>query len=304
MSETLRSLGRLVRQQVAYFRLTPFTRRVVPIVSLWEALVNDTISEREMRIVIRAATVAGGEVAPIPARVFARTFGSLMRALRVAHKATIGESHVRKTLYVSHLKMGSNEFGIGGNEIAVESLRRAAFDTYRSNFTRVSQSPEMVKATIILGQIYKKGYSISAVFKNEELPLDEFFFSQTERLVETPIIGPVEPPQFFAGNVIGSYDGRLGDIDYRGPVWKGHLLLNGSQVSIECVFDRSQGEDSINPHGNKRVSITGRAIYTGEGALPARIEVITIQAIPAASHYREMAGSLNIHRFANWSRIH
>lgn len=99
-------------------------------------------------------------------------------------------------------------------------------------------------------------------------------------------------PEYFAGSAYGAFDGRLGNIDYRGAAWIGHLVLHGSNIEIECVFDKSKGEDAINKHGNKRVSVTGRAIYTGDSRLPERIEVVDIETVTAAAEFRDIRGSL------------
>ena len=102
---------------------------------------------------------------------------------------------------------------------------------------------------------------------------------------------PLAERLYFAGSVIGAFDGTLKNINYRGTSWRGHLVLPGGNAQIECVFDQSKGEDEYNRHGNKRVSITGRAIYTGDGPLPEHIEVVSIEDIPLAEIAIDIRGS-------------
>lgn len=117
----------------------------------------------------------------------------------------------------------------------------------------------------------------------------------------TPTMPTAEESRFFAGSVIGAFDGRLGNIDYRGAKWFGYLMLAGSPHQIECIFDKSKGEDEFNRFGNKRVSITGRAIYTGESELPERLEVMTIDGNLAATEHIDIRGSLQgQHYFSGW----
>ena len=58
------------------------------------------------------------------------------------------------------------------------------------------------------------------------------------------------------------------------------------------MFDKSKGEDALNPFGNKSVSVTGRAIYTGDSQLPERIEVLKIEEQPRANDVISIQSSL------------
>ena len=95
-----------------------------------------------------------------------------------------------------------------------------------------------------------------------------------------------------------SFEGRLDEIDYRGAVWTGDLMLPAGTTHIECVFDKAQGEDALNPFGNKNVCITGRAIYTGDSQLPERIEVIRIEERAHVNAAIDIRGSLCLTHFA------
>lgn len=98
---------------------------------------------------------------------------------------------------------------------------------------------------------------------------------------------------FFEGNAIISLDGTLGETDYRGRAWSGRLVLpGGGGAEVECVFDRSKGEDFYNEFGNKRVSVTGRAIYRSDSLLPKRFEVFSIQRVPIADEFKDFNGIL------------
>ena len=58
------------------------------------------------------------------------------------------------------------------------------------------------------------------------------------------------------------------------------------------MFDKSKGEDAVNPFGNKNVCVTGRAIYTGDSELPERVEVLTIEELRPAAKPMDIQGSL------------
>ena len=104
----------------------------------------------------------------------------------------------------------------------------------------------------------------------------------------------IKTDNWFLGSAIMSFEGRLDEIDYRGPVWTGDLMLPAGTTHVECVFDKSQGEDALNPFGNKNVCVTGRAIYTGDSQLPERIEVLAIEERAHVNAAIDIRGSLRM----------
>ena len=104
----------------------------------------------------------------------------------------------------------------------------------------------------------------------------------------------IKNDNWFLGSAIMSFEGRLDEIDYRGAVWTGDLMLPAGTTHVECVFDKSQGEDALNPFGNKNVCVTGRAIYTGDSQLPERIEVLAIEERAHVNAAIDIRGSLRL----------
>jgi hypothetical protein len=247
----------------------------------------------------------GAGHALIPAETFKNVFDAVFKALKAASKDVHGRASDNNFL-VSHLKIGSSEFGFSESHNVGDTLsssialfKQAAQAVAHSEFSFASEHQSLAKSLGNLGAKIDTRYSVIAVFGNgEEIPFDDFFCSQARRLVT--LERDKKTSTLFAGSAIGTFDGRLGDIDYRGSTWKGHLLLHGSSVEIECTFDKSKGEDVYNQFGNKRVSITGRAIYTGDSHLPERIEVIQIREIPLAAEYRDLRGSMRNSEFGGF----
>ena len=167
-----------------------------------------------------------------------------------------------------------------------------ADDVYQGNFQRVLGAPGIVKGIIGLGKSIDPNFPQEAKSAaSDTLLFDEFFRKQTFRL-EKALSSGYTADRYFSGVVISTFDGRLGSIDYRDAVWKGYLILPGDGAQIECVFDRKKGENEFNRFGNKRVSITGRAIYTGDSLLPERIEVTSISEFELARQAVDIRGSL------------
>lgn len=259
----------------------------------------------EMRIVIRRSDASADDARLIPAEVFRKTFNTVLAALKAADKIRRASTtrSSKSPFLVSHLRLGSNEFGFAGHRDAVALLKRCATDVYRSDFSSVAEHPDLARKIAHLGKVAHQSYAVIAQFDGSELPIDDFFAKQVDR-IENAVAETKSERSFFVGSAIGSFDGRLGNIDYRGAAWRGHLMLHTGDVQIECVFDRTQGEDAFNPFGNKRVTVTGRAIYTGDSALPERIEVVTIEAIPEASRPLDIRGSLFAPTFKGWLGRH
>ena len=235
----------------------------------------------------------------VSAAIFKKTFQAVLAGLVEADRI-VNPKKARSAFLVSHLRIGSGEFGIlEQRRSAVESLapsvelfQRCAEGVYRSDYDLALEFPKLGQKIVALGRSLESDYVTEATFGNGAvIPIDTFFTQQAERL-RNALNPRHEKPPYFIGNAFDTFDGRLGEIDYRGAVWTGRLVLGGSDFEIECVFDKSQGEDSLNQFGNKRVSVTGRAIYTGDSQLPERIEVTRIEEVPAATRSINIQGTL------------
>ncbi len=261
----------------------------------------------ELRIVIRPEDESKDPARPVPARVFQTTFNTMFNAL----KATNTELHGKKRqsdFFISHLAMGSNEVGVVEQQCmhsgivapSIAEIGNLINSVYHSDYSLAEQNKKLAKAIIKIGKGIDPSYPAIAYFGSEDdnVPLDAFFADQTKRL-EDSIGADAVRPTHFVGSAIGSFDGRLGNIDYRGVSWKGSLVLPGGGLQIQCLFDKSKGEDEYNRFGNKRVSITGTAIYTGDSQLPERIVVTHIEEIPVIKEYIDIRGSMTGKKYFN-----
>ncbi|MFN3627963.1 MAG: hypothetical protein ACK4S3_08800 [Parvibaculum sp.] len=257
------------------------------------------VRDGEIRLTIRPADAPGDSSRLIPADVFKQTFSTFLRALKIAD-AALHDKSSRSGFLISDLQMGSNVVAIYEQSRATEKatalVQRAVSSVYRSDFQRAAESDTVARAVVALGRAVNVQYPALAEFANDEIPLDRFFAEQAKRF-SLAISQTARQSLYFAGNTIGAFEGTMGNIDYRGATWLGHLVLPGAGVQIECVFDKAKGEDAFNPYGNKRVSVRGRAIYTGDSQLPERIEVMTVDEIPHAQEAISIKGSLSGNRY-------
>jgi len=263
------------------------------------------IGAKEVRVTIQQIGSFEPELELVPAQLFKRSFDAFLAALLAADRQAHGRSQASE-FFVSHLSEDGREFGfvererspVPGRSSAVELLMRCAGRVYRSDYQVLQRYPRLTRA---FRQIIRAlGTTAIALVRSKEgeLPMDGFFRRQVERVREPEAAS--RDDMWFAGAAIASFKGRLETIDYRGPLWKGLLALEGD-VQLECVFDKSKGADAFNSFGNKSVFVTGRAFYTGDSPLPERVEVVTIEesgtaSLEAHSSLRPLPGGRSDHQ--------
>ncbi|HLX99612.1 MAG TPA: hypothetical protein VKR62_13000 [Roseiarcus sp.] len=258
---------------------------------------SNLIGPNEVRVVIRPVDDRGDDFGPIPAELFKKTFDAFLTALMVTDRELQPKARSSEFL-ISQLAVDPYEFGIlekrrafgQTTPSAIEFFRRCAEGVYRSDYQTVVRHPRVTRAFIRIVKALDPSFQVLAQFNDTELPIDDFFRRQVDRVGAKDDAARTD--NWFLGSAIMSFEGRLDEIDYRGAVWTGELMLPAGTTHIECVFDRSQGEDVLNPFGNKNVCITGRAIYTGDSQLPERIEVLTIEERAHAHAAIDIRGSL------------
>ena len=260
---------------------------------------NSPIGPNEIRVVIRPVEARDYDLGPIPAELFKKTFDAFLTALQVTDRELQPKARSSEFL-VSQLALNPYEFGIlekrkalsQTGPSAIEFFRRCAEGIYRSDYQAVVRHPRVTRAFIRIVKALNPSFHVLAQFKDTELPIDEFFRRQVDRVGAKD--DAVRTDNWFLGSAIMSFEGRLDEIDYRGPVWTGDLMLPAGTTHVECVFDKSQGEDWLNPFGNKNVCVTGRAIYTGDSQLPERIEVLAIEERAHVNAAIDIRGSLRM----------
>jgi hypothetical protein len=243
------------------------------------------VGSSEIRVVIRPIDAPGFEPDRILARAFKKIFDAFLAALIAADRELHPKSGSSE-FFISHLAIETYEFGIiekqrspgRGDPSAIDLFRRCAGRVYRSDYTILSRYPRLMRAFHRIVKALDPAYMVLVQHEGAELPMDGFFCRQVDRVGDvSKAPSPADP--WFAGTAIAAFEGRLEAIDYRGLMWRGQLTLAGGAAQLECVFDKSKGEDALNPFGNKTVSVSGRAIYTGDSQLPERLEVLAIEEL-------------------------
>ncbi len=256
------------------------------------------IGPNEIRVVVQTTQAPGSPAGLVRAAVFKKLFDAVLAALLAADRE-IHPKTASSAFLISHLSFAPCEFGLSeivmasgsGAGSSIGLFRRCAGRVYRSDYQSLLQYPRLTRAFHRLVVALDPAHVAVARFQDTELPLDAFFRRQVDRVGLANEARPLTD-MWFAGATINSFDGRLEAIDYRGAAWRGRLTLAGGEAAIECVFDKTMGEDALNPFGNKNVSVTGRAIHTGDSPLPERVEVISIEELPRVCAAIDIRGAL------------
>ncbi len=254
-----------------------------------------SIGSNEIRVLVQPCSAPGSPAHSVPAAVFKKLFdavyAALMSADREVHPKSASSAFLISYLTVTPCEFGLLEMVMTGGPGAVSLFRRCAARVYRSDYQILLQHRRLMRPFQRIAAALEQNFVVLVRYHDTELPLDEFFRRQVGR-VGLANEAPPLTDTWFAGQVVTSFDGRLETIDYRGSVWTGRLTLAGGETQIECVFDKSIGEDGLNPFGNKGVAITGRAIFTGDSPLPERVEVMTIEERRRATAATTIRGAL------------
>jgi hypothetical protein len=266
----------------------------------------NSIGQNEIRVVILTRQAPGPPAGAVPVPVFKKLFDAVFAAL-IAADREIHPKTASSAFFIDHLSAAPCEFGLveiaaARGPRAVSSIalfRRCAGRVYRSDYQILLQYPRLMRAFQRIAAALDPAYVVVARFYDAELPLDALFRRQVDRVGLANDAQPLTD-MWFGGVVISSFDGRLEAIDYRGAIWRGRLTLAGGEAQIECVFSRTMGEDALNPFGNKDVSVSGRAIYTGDSPLPERVEVITIEKLPRVAAAIDIRGALAPAAVGDW----
>lgn len=104
---------------------------------------------------------------------------------------------------------------------------------------------------------------------------------------------------WFNGVAVGAFDGTLKYVDSRGVLPQIKLVLTAGGNEIDCVCRRDDIE-TLGEALEKRVRVTGRAIYTSTAPMPLRVEVTKIELVKTDVDISKWRGAFNPFEIASW----
>jgi hypothetical protein len=224
----------------------------------------------------------------VRADIFAIKLRTLILGLREADKFTNGK--ITFVYMISSLGTGNSATATIRQKQRFHRSGHSAIDTYENVASaiyngehRVAQYPER-----LISQIKKLGDGALRTFSHGEIEfadnsvirIDDFLLRQSEVAHDLVAVSDakVVGERYYRGIAMGSFDGELKEIDSRGTMLRGSLLLSAGSAEIDCVMNKDRVPEAREAFDN-RVIVGGAAHYDGEQQLPTRIDVTTIRIV-------------------------
>lgn len=231
--------------------------------------------------------------------VFVAKVREFIAALTAADKQV--NKGKRHRYLIVDLKIGSAELTLGEREIdpkaqatpSVPVFLGAMDAVYRNNapaFHRLNGLGSSI-AKLCGGAGEKYAFAeITSTRLASPVLIDQRVSRQAERLI-AEALPDVAYPEMFRGQAEDAFDGEIKEIDLRGRLPQGKLVLSGGRKEIDCVFPHMT-VDELRAIIDRRVWVEGMAIYDGVSGLPGRIEVLKAKPIKGSSQLVRWQGKL------------
>jgi hypothetical protein len=221
----------------------------------------------------------------VRASVFIQKLRDLVQALQAADKIVNGRASFDYML--SRLETGSASVTVRekrkratapiGSGIAL--LETTADAIYNGDRSPDLLPPELLRRVQKLGQGVAKKFSHAELgfSDNNVIRIDDFLLRQANLAIETVSAGGVPQQRYYRGLAYGSFDGVLKEIDARGTMLRGKLVLNAGSIEIDCVMNKDHVPEARESF-DKRVFVDGVAHYDGAQQLPIRVDVSALRS--------------------------
>jgi hypothetical protein len=265
--------------------------------------VDSDFRNRELRFSVFGPSSSEHFVA---AELFTRKLREIIAALKRADKAV--NSLVAHHYVISHLKMGSAEVGILEQPAAmakdhppissVSAFIDCGVSINRGDFAAAIRYSGLAQALYRVSRDSGEKFSHIDLYLDDApiLRVDDFFERQTATFLAAE---PRKSKARFTGSSVDAFDGYLKEVDLRGQLWRGKLVLAGTKKELDCIF-RGPTLKNISDNLDQRVWAEGLAIYREESALPSRVEISRIEPIKKDGNLLRWRGELEADERAEW----
>lgn len=164
----------------------------------------------------------------------------------------------------------------------ISYFQRAATAVYDGNSQAISSlDPKIFKKIEKLTEGANEKFAHGEISFSDDnvVRIDDYLQRQAADALNAPHLILVDRhPTMYKGAAFATFDGMLKEIDSRGTMLRGKLVLEPGTTEIDCVMNKTRVPDAR--HGfDKRVVIKGIARYDGRSNLPARVDVYEITQI-------------------------
>lgn len=241
----------------------------------------------------------------VRADVFLEKFRALLNSLKIADASLNGrKSH---EVIITDLKISSatarvrEKISVRKQAPAFASplIAEALIAVYNGDRHIDRYPAELIRSFESLTRVDAKRLSHGEIgfTSNNVIRIDEYLARQTVRAIDR-VSGVVEEPEsHFEGAAIGVFDGVLKELDSRGILVRGKLILTAGGKEIECIFKR-EDIPSLRENFERRARVEATAHYDGVNLLPVRLDVKRIEPIGTDTDLARWRGALANRRAA------
>ena len=222
----------------------------------------------------------------VRADAFVQKLRDLLGALRAADKLANGR-YVHDYL-LPKLHDGSAVATVrerprkrGASQSSIVCFERIAVAVYNGDHREIrSLDPDIVRKIEKLSRGASERFSHAEIcFADDKvIRIDDYLQHRAEDALLAPADATIGEPQSYRGGAFGAFEGVLKEIDSRGTMLRGKLVLVPSATEIDCVMNKDRVPDARESF-DKRVAIKGTAYYGGRSSLPVRLDVHEIRTI-------------------------
>lgn len=234
----------------------------------------------------------------VRADVFVQKLRNLLNALKAADKLANGK--FTHDYMLPKLNDGSAVATVrerprrrGESQSSIACFERVATAVYNGNWHEVGAlDPEIVRNIEKLSRGASERFSHAEIsFADDKvIRIDDYLQHQAEDALLVPTNALAGVSQSYRGAAFGAFEGVLKEIDSRGTMLRGKLVLDPSSTEIDCVMNKDRVPEARKSFDN-RVAIKATAHYDGRSSLPARLDVHEIRTISQEGNLARWKGA-------------
>jgi hypothetical protein len=252
-----------------------------------------------------AITIHGLDVdnRAVRADVFLQKCRALLTSLRACDRAENPTPAFR--YMIADLRMSSAHARLEERPYRSVMSKRSGAQLYHQIMVAVYEGdknierypPTVVKLTEQLSRHAGETFSHAELAFDSTSPIriDNFFEVQARRALRRLAGDDDRPEEFYSGIAFSSFDGVLRELDSRGSVVRGKVILTAGGREIDCIFSRDDIPE-VRECFERRSIIEAVAHYDGSTPLPVRLDVRDIIPIKKDANLQRWRGALRRRR--------
>lgn len=240
------------------------------------------------------------------ASIFAQKLASVIRGLRSAD--TLANGSQIHDYVITELSGGSARVALDEVVSRHGLAMQSPVATYancvdalsHSDFNKASTFGETVEKIASLTKGVGKNFSHAEIEIDDgrAFRVDNFLQQQASRATRLHKEAK-RATRFFVGTTDATFDGEIQEVDLRGAIPQVKLIMSAGAREIDCIL-HGFTLDAIRAALKVRARFEGRAVYSGDSALPARLEIRKIVPLHGSNDFRRWRGSFSPFEVLDW----